>query len=264
MPEELLRYKLFPKRMQMKDNGESEDRGKLPKISQIVDAFNRNEDYRQMPNLLLMEVEDSGNTYVIGGYSSHGWAPRVVGDDSSFIFNLTNNLRFNAIAKQRAQYEFFTKVVDLDEGEDSDVDIDQGRGNNKPVHIPNWQLNFGEAELLISEDFLRIKSDLQNGAHFALSGDAFNKGKVRSIIPHLKHFVASRVEVWAFDEFINLLEEEETFVNEGENQDQESVSPDAMYGEEHRGPQDDSENTSSFNSSLSQSNTMSQGSANFA
>lgn len=72
-----------------------------------------------MPNLVLMLVEDRDDKVVLGGYSSHGWVRNtsvskvakemdlnlgIGGDESSFLFNITQNLRFEAI-KHKNQYE---------------------------------------------------------------------------------------------------------------------------------------------------------------
>lgn len=48
-------------------------------------------------NMMNEEGKDVG--YIIGGYASHGWSAsfNLRGDESCFLFNLTENLRFNAI-----------------------------------------------------------------------------------------------------------------------------------------------------------------------
>lgn len=55
------------------------------------------------PNLILMLVEpvnrlanDGHSTILIGGYASHCWTGGSGGDKSCFLFNLTQNLRFQA------------------------------------------------------------------------------------------------------------------------------------------------------------------------
>ena len=56
------------------------------------------------PNIILMKVDTNGEihnetskTYIIGGYASHRWSRNGSnGDKSCFLFNLTQNLRFNA------------------------------------------------------------------------------------------------------------------------------------------------------------------------
>ena len=53
------------------------------------------------------ENTDQDHTYIVGGYASHGWhvsgglngnnsTAKCIGDETCFLFNLTNNLRFNA------------------------------------------------------------------------------------------------------------------------------------------------------------------------
>ena len=42
---------------------------------------------------------DTNRTFIIGGYASHKWKGQATGgngDKSCFLFNLTQNLRFNA------------------------------------------------------------------------------------------------------------------------------------------------------------------------
>lgn len=62
-------------------------------------------------SIILMEVEvDTRDkpTNVIGGFASHQWRPQALntttfgGDDTCFLFNLTQNLRFNARKKEVA------------------------------------------------------------------------------------------------------------------------------------------------------------------
>ena len=62
-------------------------------------------------NVIIMKVESeekdqlmddnnrNDNGYIVGGYASHGWSAsfNLRGDDSCFLFNLTHNLRFNAL-----------------------------------------------------------------------------------------------------------------------------------------------------------------------
>ena len=117
-----------------------------------------------MPNLILFEVEENEQKYVIGGYSSHSWSPAATGDATSFIFNLTDNLRFNAIEKLAG--DFFTKTEDLnDYGDESE----ENQHNNESQEFNTWEsqkrlrpknernpiysFSFGETELVIKDDF---------------------------------------------------------------------------------------------------------------
>ena len=42
---------------------------------------------------------------MIGGYSSHGWHAGQKGDSTSFLFNLTENLKFTTISRVYMQDE---------------------------------------------------------------------------------------------------------------------------------------------------------------
>ena len=89
---------------------------KKQELSEIIEQFEVAHDARQdglgrgkrsgdaAPNIILMRVDrndghsDSNKTYIIGGYASHKWKGQANGngDKSCFLFNLTQNLRFNA------------------------------------------------------------------------------------------------------------------------------------------------------------------------
>ena len=47
----------------------------------------------------IMNDEGRDTGYIIGGYASHGWSAsfNLRGDETCFLFNLTSNLRFNAV-----------------------------------------------------------------------------------------------------------------------------------------------------------------------
>jgi len=61
-------------------------------------------------------------------------------------------------------------------------------------------LNFGDSELRIRDDFKTVKSDFSSSYLFALNGEIFLRDKVRSIIPHLKSFNPTKMEIWVFDQ----------------------------------------------------------------
>jgi hypothetical protein len=86
-------------------------------ISQLIEVFEKltsqqttkvgRRDDTKIPNIILMEVEvesEGGEktTNIIGGYSSDSWLITVgneenlLGNDTCFLFNLTQNMRFNA------------------------------------------------------------------------------------------------------------------------------------------------------------------------
>jgi hypothetical protein len=83
-----------------------------------------------MANLLLFEVEIGGRTCVIGGFSTNGWVTHLSsevnnlssedsngnyerdqddekfqGENGSFIFNLTDNLRFDEVTSAVDHYK---------------------------------------------------------------------------------------------------------------------------------------------------------------
>ena len=66
----------------------------------------------QRSNIILMEVEVPGQQRnIIGGYASHQWKANnsCVGDETCFLFNLTQNLRFNA-RKREGGVTFYQKT----------------------------------------------------------------------------------------------------------------------------------------------------------
>ncbi len=112
-----------------------------------------------MPNVILMRVEFGGQKLIIGGYTSHGWlredmitenvggmnlTMRFGGDDTCFLFNLTQNLRFDTLkhsdlADQGVEipvYAATTMAYDedmsnpSDENEDEDQD-DENESNEE-------------------------------------------------------------------------------------------------------------------------------------
>ena len=108
--------------------------GEFFNTREVVDFFEKRGDQEVMPNLILFEVEENEQTYVIGGYSSHSWSPATTGDATSFIFNLTDNLRFNAIEKLAG--DFFTKTEDINDYDDESEDNHQ---NNDSQEFNTWE-----------------------------------------------------------------------------------------------------------------------------
>ena len=60
---------------------------------------------------MIIQIDIRGQKHIIGGYSSHGWVRdsqmtqivngmdltmRIGGDETSFLINLTSNLRFDS------------------------------------------------------------------------------------------------------------------------------------------------------------------------
>jgi len=179
-------------------------------LSQIIEEFEVAHDARQdqgrtkrsgdaAPNIILMKVasvdqSDSNKTYIIGGYASHKWKGQAHGgngDKSCFLFNLTQNLRFNA------------------------------RGDKQFYQSSDGQyLKFGSTDLKISDGFQQVSSEIvppsndgavggdrralgaddhqnSNGSHFSFGNDLTQTNQVvTSIIPGKKQFSPNKVEVY--------------------------------------------------------------------
>lgn len=81
-----------------------------------------------MANVLVFEVEIGNRTVVFGGFSTNGWVERlrtdtesdnsdseqayqnrvIQGSGGSFLFNLTDNMRFNAV--ETYDFDYYTKA----------------------------------------------------------------------------------------------------------------------------------------------------------
>ena len=163
-----------------------------------------------MPNVILFQVEEGGQNHIIGGYSSHSWSPNITGDSSSFIFNMTDNLRFNAIEKLAG--DFYTKTEDVADYEDESDDREneesqdyntwesQKKLKTKGSKVPVYNLSFGETEFVIKDDFATVSSDFKNSYQFALNGDPLQIDKLRSVINHSKRYKPTKMEIWVFEE----------------------------------------------------------------
>ena len=77
-------------------------------INDLIEKFEHVKS-KSTPSVILIKIEKRENhdgderSYIIGGYASHGWLVSggskqnsASGDRSCFLFNLTQNLRFNA------------------------------------------------------------------------------------------------------------------------------------------------------------------------
>ena len=109
-------------------------------------------------------MKDTG--YIVGGYASHGWSAKFPnsGDDTSFLFNLTQNLRFNAVKGQK-NYQL-TDATDQN----------------------SRRIKFGDTDLIIEDDFNSVTSMLK-GTHFAFGSQLYQKNRIDSVIPGKKKFV---------------------------------------------------------------------------
>ena len=112
----------------------------------------------RLPNVIIMRVPHSGqkdfddgggagggqaadSAQIIGGYASHGWAASREkqgqgGNETCFLFNLTQNLRFNAITGKEG---YMTT-------------------ENAENTTSNRQIKFGGDALTISPDFRTVTS----------------------------------------------------------------------------------------------------------
>lgn len=101
-------------------------------------------------NIILLEIPRSNTNLgsgmnkdevdIIGGYASHGWAvsQKDQGEESCFLFNLNQNLRFKAV-KDRGPYQV--------------TDTSSDKNNRK--------IMFGKGgALIIENDFKRITSKI--------------------------------------------------------------------------------------------------------
>lgn len=74
-------------------------------------------DKHNSANIILMKVQpersnDPNQTYIIGGYASDQWKANnsAGGNETCFLFNLTQNLRFNI--RKGAEFYQKTQIVD--------------------------------------------------------------------------------------------------------------------------------------------------------
>lgn len=79
----------------------------------MLEAFEDKQNQLRQSNLIIFKVQNEDkdraggednqdSDFVFGGFASDGWSAsfNLRGDDSCFLFNLTQNLRFNAIKGQ--------------------------------------------------------------------------------------------------------------------------------------------------------------------
>ena len=80
-------------------------------FTEICNKFKeKRNDINRLANIILFEIhdiraEDSNESaketkIIIGGYASDGWFQNENGNETSFLFNLTMDLRFNAIPER--------------------------------------------------------------------------------------------------------------------------------------------------------------------
>ena len=211
LPEALIDHRLVPQRLlfpgKKRETGHS-----FATIRQVVDFFEKRAGQEATPNVILFQVEEGGQDFIIGGYSSHAWSEELTGDASSFIFNMTDNLRFNAIEKLAG--DFYTKTEDIAASDSADSATERG-GESRDFgtwesqekkrkagggQAPSYTLSFGETELVIRDDFETVTSDFRNSYQFALNGDPLQIDKLRSVINRSRRYKPTKVEIWVFEE----------------------------------------------------------------
>lgn len=81
-------------------------------LAEICHKFNeKRNDINRLANIFIFEIHDNQaedsfqsakeTKIIIGGYASDGWFQNEHGNDTSFLFNLTMDLRFNAISDRQ-------------------------------------------------------------------------------------------------------------------------------------------------------------------
>jgi hypothetical protein len=117
------------------------DGGGFPQTTSVLNFFEMDVDHTKFPNLILFEVPGAQDAKdVIGGFSSHGWTTHAQLQPetaSYFLFNLSQNVRLDALHSSAEQFTFVREVQEEDWGESSNQEFG------------NKQLAFGRSELLI-------------------------------------------------------------------------------------------------------------------
>ena len=112
---------------------------------------------------------------MIGGYSSHGWHPDQKGDATSFLFNLTENLKFTTISRvymqEESEQECYTWLELKEMNSNLDESYDSQDASFQDQRTAKYQLQFGQKELVIKHDFEAVSSDLINSYYYTLFGD---------------------------------------------------------------------------------------------
>lgn len=138
-------------------------------IKSLLEAFEKKGLTLTQPNVIIMQVDKD---LIIGGYASHGWSisEKERGNDTCFLFNLKQNLRFNAVPGKKHYQETL--------GKDG--------------------IKFGDQDLVIHNDFKAVTSEI-SGEYFVF-GTHLLQNKLDSIILDRKQFEPNQVEVWAFNQ----------------------------------------------------------------
>jgi len=147
---------------------------------------------KQAANLLLFQAEDdTGKQHTFGAFSSHGWDGVQKGDETSFLFNLTENLKFTTISRTYLAHDQSNKAYTWVKHADN-----QKTGK--------YELHFGQKELVVKSDFKQVCSDLVNSYYFTLYGDLQLRDRLDSLVPESQTLTPKMVEIWLFEEPPNI------------------------------------------------------------
>lgn len=170
-------------------------------LHDLLDQF-KDDQYEntRLANLILLQIPNSQQDIqkagadgpledfqIIGGYASHAWVGSKDqlgggGNESCFLFNLTQNLRFNAVANRSPYLS-------------TDAHHESGNKSNK-------RISFGKEALTIENDFKKVASKIvmTEQAQFVFGDDLTQKNKVDSVVPgkSLDMESPAYVEVWTF------------------------------------------------------------------
>jgi hypothetical protein len=149
--------------------------------------------------VFLFQVEDqAGKKHVVGAYSSHGWDRVQKSDQSCFLFNLTENLKFTSISRKYITEEGQQEAYSWIQNESKNVD------ESFQVRPSITQINFGPKELVMSNDLRTLSSDLSNSYFYTLYGATDLRDRVNSIVPGLNTLKPTMLEIWIFQEPPNI------------------------------------------------------------
>ena len=155
------------------------------RIAEILASFEENRDNKiREAHVMLLQIphhdeHGSNEVQVVGFYASHGWSRSDgIGNDSCFLFNLTQNLRLNAVPK-RGPY----------------LNLELSHHNSRSRD----RIAIGGEALTIENDFHRITSKITTNSKFAFGNEPQWQAKVDSIIPGAHPLeTPTFVEIWKF------------------------------------------------------------------
>ena len=180
-------------------------------------------------NIILMEVtpkdsvqrggrdknsNKSPETYIIGGYASHEWKVNnsEKGDETCFLFNLTQNLRFNA--RPGAQFYQKTEIrktrdVDYIKFGTTDLVIEGSKFKYvtsmiTPANQASHDNNASRMEYAGGRNFNNNNNSMSGGQNqstgvpscFSFGNDLMPTNSVSSIVPGHHRFEINKLEVW--------------------------------------------------------------------